>query len=58
MEVKIVNDNMKEVYFDQYCSTCKNLNVSESDLDNTVCDECLGEPARPNSHKPVRYEEK
>ena len=44
----------KEVYFDQYCKTCKH-----ADLDDVKdpCNECLGEPANMYSHKPVNYEE-
>lgn len=43
----------KEVYFDQYCQTCKH-----KDLDGTEepCNECLHEPSMPNSHKPLKYE--
>ena len=49
-------DNMKEVYFDQYCPTCKHASSNDKDGYNEICDECLGEGARQYSHKPVRYE--
>lgn len=46
------NDFTKEVYFEQYCKTCHYKNTSESD---EPCFECLCEPVRQNSHKPVRW---
>ena len=46
---------MKEVYFDKYCPTCEHRDVKEVD---DPCAECLDEPARPESHKPVKYEER
>ena len=45
----------KEVYFHQYCKTCKYKTRSEV-LD--PCNECLDEPVNLNSHRPVRWEEK
>ena len=45
----------KEVYFDQYCSTCKHKNLSE---DKDPCHECLNNPSNEDSHKPVNWEEK
>lgn len=48
-------DGIKEVYFEQYCKTCKHKNVDENE---SPCYECLQEPARTYSHKPDRYEEK
>ena len=63
--------NYKEVYFHGYCQTCKHKNVNDSPYDgkvidsveedtvktaDNVCDDCLSEPFRINSHKPVRYE--
>lgn len=50
-----MNENMKEVYFDQYCKTCKHEKLKENE---EPCDECLAEGARPESHKPARWEEK
>lgn len=48
-----MDSNMKEVYFDQYCKTCKNEKIAETE---DPCCECLGEGARQDSHKPARYE--
>jgi hypothetical protein len=50
-----MDDNMKEVYFDKYCKTCKHKKVAESE---DPCYECLEEPARQETHKPAHYEEK
>lgn len=48
MEIKIVE-------FDKYCKLCKYTNMNE---DSDPCHECLGNPTRPNSHKPVMFKEK
>lgn len=48
-------DDYKEVYFDQYCKTCKHKDLHESE---EPCNECLTIPANIQSHKPVRWEEK
>lgn len=45
----------KEVYFDQYCSSCKHCDVDEAE---TPCAECLEEPVNLYSHKPVKWEGK
>ena len=45
----------KEVYFDQYCKTCKHKKVKESE---DPCDECLSNTTNAYSHKPVNYEKK
>lgn len=50
-----LTDGMKEVYFDQYCKTCKHEKLAESE---EPCAECLDECVNQNSHKPVRWEEK
>lgn len=42
----------KEVYFNQYCSTCKYKDLLESE---DPCDECLEYPVNTDSHKPVNY---
>ena len=47
------NDGIKIVEFDKYCKTCLHKDVKEKD---EPCNECLGEPANFNSHKPVKYE--
>ena len=49
------NDGMKEVYFDQYCPTCKYVDVPEK---SDPCFDCLTEPVNQYSHKPVKYEKK
>ena len=41
----------KEVYFDQYCKSCKHHGLEE-------CNDCLAEPSNTNSHKPMNYESK
>ena len=46
------NNNMKEVYFSEYCKTCINFDKKE---DEDPCHDCLNEPARENSHKPLHY---
>lgn len=48
-------DSYKEVYFDQYCKTCKHQDSKE---DDEPCDDCLNNPVNVYSHKPVRWEEK
>ena len=45
----------KEVYFDQYCKSCKHKDLKETE---EPCDECLSEPTNLDSHKPVRYDKK
>lgn len=42
----------KEVYFDQYCGTCKYRDCHE---DDSPCDDCLAQPTNEWSHKPVEY---
>ena len=49
------NQSYKEVYFHEYCKTCKNRNVANTE---EPCDECLSEPTNLNTHRPVKYEEK
>lgn len=50
-----MDNDMKEVYFDQYCKTCIHKNLKE---DEKPCDSCLEEPVNLYSHKPVRWEGK
>ena len=45
----------KEVYFGDYCKTCKHKKVSEQD---DPCYDCLNNPVNEDSHKPIRWEEK
>lgn len=44
----------KEVYFHEYCKTCKYRDVSDV---KDPCNECLDHPANLHSHKPVMWEE-
>lgn len=49
-----MEDSYKEVYFGEYCKTCKHKDLKESE---SPCSECLAEPTNLYSHKPVKYEE-
>lgn len=44
----------KEVYFGQFCKTCKYKDIPEY---SDPCDKCLENPVNLYSHKPVNYEE-
>ncbi len=46
---------MKEVYFDQYCPTCRYEKYPEK---CDPCCECLDSAYNENSHKPVNWKEK
>lgn len=50
-----MEDNLKEVYFDQYCKSCEHWEKKDWE---DPCNECLAVPANVCSHKPVNYEEK
>ena len=50
-----MDEGMKEVYFNQYCKTCKHLDKPENE---DPCDSCMAAGANFNSHKPTKYEEK
>lgn len=50
-----MENEYKEVYFYEYCVKCKHKGLKEED---TPCDECLNEPVRQHSHKPVKFIEK
>lgn len=45
----------KEVYFGQYCATCKHEKLPEEKM---PCSECLDNPLNVHSHKPVNWEAK
>lgn len=45
----------KEVYFEQYCKSCKHSSNKE---DEDPCNICLNEPANVYSHKPLYWKEK
>lgn len=44
--------NYKEVYFHEYCKTCKYKGI---EYVKDPCNECLSEPVNLHSHKPVNY---
>lgn len=50
-----MDEELKEVYFNEYCSKCKHEKIEETE---DPCDDCLANPANVNSHKPVRFKEK
>lgn len=45
----------KEVYFGEYCKTCKHEKKPE---DEEPCHDCLNYPSNTYSHRPVNWEEK
>ena len=47
-----MEQKLKEVYFDRWCNTCKNVNKPEHE---DPCNECLTNPGNWDSHKPVNY---
>lgn len=47
--------DFKIVHYDEYCKTCVNKDKKESE---DPCYDCLNEPGRVDSHRPVHYEEK
>lgn len=49
----MIDNEYKEVYFSEYCSTCKYKDLPEH---KDPCHKCLSEPANVNSHKPVKWE--
>lgn len=49
-----MEDTYKEVYFGEYCASCKWANKAE---DEDPCHDCLNEPVNLHSHKPVHYEQ-
>ena len=49
-----MEDSYKEVYFGQYCKTCKFEKDDENDV-KSPCYDCLTEPVNEYSHKPVKY---
>lgn len=46
-------DKNNEVFFEEYCKTCKYKNYSETD---SPCAECIAEPVNLYSHKPVKWD--
>lgn len=49
-----LGEQYKEVYFNEYCRTCKYKKTEEGD---DPCNECLSEPMNVYSHKPVNWRE-
>lgn len=51
----VIDNDYKEVYFHEYCKTCKYEKTPEIEM---PCNECLEYPANLYSHKPVNWKEK
>ena len=51
--IAMLDHDYKEVFYYQYCKTCKYKDVDDV---KDPCNECLDEPYNLNSHKPVKYE--
>lgn len=49
------SNEYREVYFGQYCKTCKYEKLKEED---SPCCECLEESTNLYSHKPIKWVEK
>ena len=49
-----MSENLKEVYYSEYCNKCKHYEESEAE---DSCHYCLEEPARNETHKPLNFEE-
>ena len=49
----MIDHEYKEVYFSEYCKTCKYKGVKDVE---EPCNSCLDEPINLFSHKPVKYE--
>jgi hypothetical protein len=50
-----MDEMYKEVYFEDYCKTCRYEDLPET---QDPCDECLLCPMNLYSHKPVNWKEK
>ena len=46
--------NNKEIHFDLYCCKCEHSSKNEIE---EPCNECLQNPVRENSHKPLNFKE-
>lgn len=53
--IGMCNYLFKEVYYDQYCKTCRFEKIPEDDEN---CDYCLDHPVNEHSHKPVNWKPK
>ena len=49
----IMEDKYKIIEFDKFCGSCKHRDDPEND---DICEECLCEPARYETHIPLNYE--
>lgn len=47
-----MEESYKEVYFHEFCKTCKHEKKAETE---DPCYDCLMEPVNLYSHKPVKY---
>lgn len=50
-----MNEGLKEVMYHNYCPKCKHEDVKNHE---DPCDECLSEPARLYTEKPLKFEAK
>lgn len=50
-----MDDQLKEVYFWEYCPTCKHKKKSGTE---EPCNECLENLSNVNSHRPIKWEGK
>ena len=51
----MLNNENKEVYFQLYCSQCKDKDTPETE---DPCNDCLAHPSNQWSHKPLYFKEK
>ena len=49
-----MENQQKEVYYDQYCYKCKFKNTEETE---DPCNDCMNQPYNFDSHKPVNFKE-
>lgn len=47
-----IEEDHKEVYFGEYCQTCKHKDIVETE---DPCNECLEYPVNLYSHRPVNW---
>ena len=52
-----MEESYKEVYFGEYCKTCKFEKDDEDDVDSP-CYDCLAMPMNTYSHKPANWKPK
>lgn len=50
-----MDEGFREVLYYKYCKNCKHEKVKDNE---EPCEECLSEPARLHSERPVNFEEK